>query len=160
MAVTTALFLLPGWTGVTYITGGSHNLGALRGDGEPLSSHASSRWSGELRLVDLAVNTAVAAGLRADGTVISLGADTESWTDVTAVSASGTGVLGLRRDGSVYGSFFREGDALDAASLTEVTAMAAGSTHSAFVHRDGTVTVLGDTTMGQGNTASWRLTDG
>ena len=153
-------YMLPGWTGVTFITGGSHNLGALRGDGEALSSHVSSRWDESEKLVDLAVNTAVAVGLRPDGTVTAIGADTSNWTDVTAVSAGSTCVLGLRKGGTVCSFFFREGDELDTASLTEVAALAAGGTHSAFVHRDGSVTVLGDVSRGQGDVSEWDLIDG
>ena len=150
-------YMLPGWTGVKRITGGSHNLGALRGSGEPLSSHVSSRWEDPERLVDLAVNTALAVGLRPDGTVTALGADLDGWDDIVAVSASGTAVLGLCADGRVRAFFFREGDALDVSGLSDVTALAAGGTHSAFVHADGSVTVLGDASLGQADTGEWRL---
>ncbi|MBQ3276498.1 MAG: hypothetical protein IJH47_05515 [Oscillospiraceae bacterium] len=150
-------YMLSGWTGVTRITGGSHNLGALRGSGEPLSSHVSSRWESPERLVDLAVNTALAVGLRADGTVTALGAELEDWSGIVAVSAGSTAVLGLRADGSVCAFFFREGDALDVSGLSRVIALAAGGTHCAFVHEDGSVTVLGDNAHGEADTGGWRL---
>lgn len=150
-------YMLPGWTGIERITGGSHNLGALRADGTALLSHVSGRSEELTGLVDLAVNTAFAVGLRADGSVVSPQVELKGWEDMLSVSVSGTTILGLTRDGHVRGHFFRQGDALPVEELSDVIAMAAGGTHCAFVHGDGTVTVLGENGEGQADTGGWRL---
>lgn len=119
----------------------------------PRSPDASPARTG---LVDVVCNTAFAAGLRGDGTVVSAQL-TPDWQYVTALSAGSTALLGLTDEGQVLSHFFRAGDAVDFSGLTRVVAMAAGGTHFAFVHEDGTVTVLGENSNGQCDTAGWQL---
>lgn len=152
-------YMLPDWGGVERIFAGSYDVGALRG-GEALISHISARSEELTDLVDLALNTGFAVGLRPDGTVVSPRTALPDWEDVIALSASGTAILALTREGRVLSRFFREGDRIDFSSLEDVRAMAAGGTHFAFLLSDGTVRVLGETDRGQGDTADWRLTDG
>ena len=152
-------YMLPDWGGVERIFAGSYDVGALRG-GEALISHISARSEELTDLVDLALNTGFAVGLRPDGTVVSPRTALPDWEDVIALSASGTAILALTREGRVLSRFFREGDRIDFSSLEDVRAMAAGGTHFAFLLSDGTVKVMGETDQGQGDTANWRLTDG
>ena len=133
-----------GWTNVEYITGGSYAVAAIRADGTALISHEAAR-SEELRdLCDICLNTGYAVGLLADGTVVSPGFDLSGWSDVLALSCSGTGVVGLRDDGTAIGYFFRP---LDAPALSEVhdaVAIACGSTVFAWVDSEGVLHVRGD----------------
>ena len=149
-------YMLPDWGAVDRIFAGSYDVGALRG-GEALISHLSARSAELTELVDLALNTGFSVGLRADGTLVSPQTELPAWEHVAAVSASGTSVLALTDEGRVLSHFFRPGDAVDTASLRDVTAMAAGGTHFAFLRTDGSVTVLGETDAGQGDTAGWDL---
>ena len=150
-------YMLPGWTGIERIAGGSHNVGAIRADGTALLSHVSGRSEELTGLVELAVNTAFAVGLRVDGSVVSPTVELPGWGDMLRISASGSTILGMTRDGHVRGHFFRPGDALPVEELSDVTAVAAGGTHCAFVLDDGTVTVLGESSQGQADTGEWRL---
>jgi len=137
------------------ISGGSYALGALRG-GTALISHEAAR-SDELQgLVDLALNSGFAVGLRSTGTVVSPGFDLD-WKQIVSISASGTGILGLTADGNVCSHFFRESNRLDFSGVTDAVAIAAGGTHSAVVHADGSVSVFGRCDEGQGSTADWQL---
>lgn len=149
-------YMLPDWGSVERIFGGSYDLGALR-DGDALISHMSARSEELTGLVDLALNTGFAVGLREDGTVVSPKAELPDWEHVAALSVSGVGVLALTDEGRVLSHFFRSGDRVDTDALRDVRAMAAGGSHFAFVHADGSVTVLGETDRGQGDTAEWKL---
>lgn len=148
--------MLSDWREITALSGGSYNVCGLRKNGEAILSHMTGRNEALTGLVDVVCNTAFAAGLRGDGTVVSAQL-TPDWQYVTALSAGSTALLGLTDEGQVLSHFFRAGDAVDFSGLTRVVAMAAGGTHFAFVHEDGTVTVLGENSNGQCDTAEWQL---
>lgn len=150
-------YMLDSWADVVRISAGSYALAGLRADGTALISHESAR-SDELReLADIAVNTGYAVGVRVDGTVVSPGLELSGWEDMVTVAAGSNAVLGLTAEGSVLARFFRSGDELDFSGLRDISALAAGGTHYAFVGRDGSVSVLGDNSHGQCDTADWHL---
>ena len=149
--------MLSDWTEVTAISGGSYALAGLRADGSALFTHESGRSELMRSLTAADVSVGYSVGLRADGAVVSTGPDLSGWKDILAVSAGPSAVLGLRADGTVAAHFFRAGDELDFSALKNVTALASGGTHYAFVLADGSVTVLGDDSAGQCDTAGWDL---
>ena len=150
-------YMLPDWPKVTSISGGSYALAALRENGEALLSHESAR-SDELNgLVDIAVNTGYAVGLREDGTVVCAAADLSAWRDIVAVSASSDLILGLDASGSVRAHFFRAGAGEDFAAPSDVAAMAAGGTHCVFVRSDGTMAAWGENAHGECEVGNWDL---
>ena len=150
-------YMLPDWPKVTSISGGSYALAALRENGEALLSHESAR-SDELNgLVDIAVNTGYAVGLREDGTVVCAAADLSAWRDIVAVSASSNLILGLDASGSVRAHFFRAGAGEDFAAPSDVAAMAAGGTHCVFVRSDGTLAAWGENAHGECEVGNWDL---
>lgn len=150
-------YMLPDWPKVTSISGGSYALAALRENGEALLSHESAR-SDELNgLVDIAVNTGYAVGLREDGTVVCAAADLSAWRDIVAVSASSNLILGLDASGSVRAHFFRAGAGEDFAAPSDVAAMAAGGTHCVFVRSDGTLAAWGENAHGECEVGKWDL---
>ena len=150
-------YMLPGWTDIRAISGGSYAVIGLRGSGDALVSHRSAR-SEELRgLVDAAVCTGCAVGLRPDGSVFCTAGGTEDWRDIVDVSASSNAVIGLRADGRVEALFFRSGAALDLSSVTDAVAAAPGGTHYAFVLSDGRVVVFGENEHGECETEDWKL---
>lgn len=145
------------WTGLTGVFGGSYNLAAVTADG---SVWCQPRLAGQERLggaVSAAVSTGYAVGAMADGTAVSTVFDLDGWEDITALDAGTTAVLGLDLEGRVHAHFFRQRDSLDLSGYENVVALAAGGTHHALVFADGTVTVLGDTSLGQGDVSGWRL---
>ena len=148
------------WAGIADITGGSYALAGLRADGSAVISHVTARSDALRDLTAITVNTGYAVGLRADGSVVSPAVPLEGWTDILAVSSSGTGVLGLRGDGTVAGHFFRAQDDPGVAGIRGALAIAAGGTHCAFLLEDGSVTVLGGTGRGEADTAGWDLLSG
>ena len=146
-----------GWSGLDMVRGGSYNLGVRRTDGTVLTSPALDGLDALTGACDLAVNTGCAVGVMNDGRTVCTAFDLSDWKEMLAVSGSSTAILGLDAGGRVRGYFFRDRDAVPVETFTDVVAVAAGGTHHALVFSDGSVTVLGDTSLGQGDTAGWRL---
>ena len=147
---------LSGWQHIVSIGGGSYAVCGVTESGQVLSSHAAMRSETMRDVIETDVSTGYCIGLNADGTVQCTAASL-SWTDIVAVSAGSTGMLGLGKDGTVSAFWFRSRDALDLSDLTDVAAIAAGGTHCAFLKKDGTVVVRGTNDFGECDTASWNL---
>ena len=147
----------PGWSAVTQISGGSYGLVALHSSGTAYATHESACADSMKGLVGIVTNTGYAVGLNEDGTVTSPKVDLGSWTDIVALSCSGTGIVGLKSDGSVVYYYFRPLDAPDFSALENAVAIACGGTHFAWVEADGSVHVIGETDLGQGDTADWNV---
>jgi len=147
----------PAWQDVTQISGGSYGLVALHSSGTAYATHESACADSMKDLVGIVTNTGYAVGLNEDGTVTSPKVDLSNWTDIVALSCSGTGIVGLKSDGSVVYSYFRPLDAPDFSALQNAVAIACGGTHFAWVEADGSVHVIGDTDLGQGDTAEWNV---
>ncbi len=150
-------YMLADWPKVTAISGGSYALAALRPDGTALLSHESARSDELTELVDVAVNTGYAVGLRADGRAVCDAADLSAWHDLVAVSASSNLILGLDAQGAVSAHFFRDGAGEDFSAPGDVVAMAAGGTHCVFVRADGSVAARGENDHGECAVAGWDL---
>ena len=150
-------YMLADWPKVTYISGGSYALAALREDGEALITHESARSDELTGLVDIAVNTGYAVGVREDGTAVCAAADLSAWRDIVAVSASSNLILGLDAQGGVSAHFFRSGAGEGFAAPGDVVAMAAGGTHCVFVRSDGTLAAWGENSRGECGVSGWDL---
>ncbi len=156
---------LTGWSDLASIAGGSYAAAAITQTGQMLSSHPSSRSESVRGAVAVDVSTGYAVVLSADGTVLmtekdGAGEDGEAklpWTDVVAVSAASTGVVGLKADGTVVTHWFRERDAVDCSDIVDAVAIAAGGTHTAVLKKDGTVITRGRNDQGECGTELWNL---
>ena len=148
--------VLSGWRGVTALGGGSYVVCGVTEDGQVLSSHASARSEAMLDVLAVDASTAYCVGLKADGTVLCTATDLP-WTNVVAISAGSTGILGLDRDGRVLSHWFRSRDAIELDDLSGAVAIAAGGTHCAILLKDGTVVTRGENTFGECDTAFWNL---
>ena len=147
---------LSGWKNITALGGGSYVVCGVTEDGQVLSSHASARSETMRDVLAIDASTAYCAGLNADGTVLCTAVELP-WTDVVAISAGSTGVLGLDKGGHVLAHWFRSRDAIDFSDLSGAVAIAAGGTHCAVLLRDGTVVTRGENDFGECDTASWNL---
>ena len=145
------------WAGITYITGGSYALAGLRSDGSAVISHVTARSDALTGLTSVTVNSGYSVGLRSDGSVVSPFVELPGWSDILALSSSGTGILGLRGDGTVASVFFRPQDDPGVDLISGALAVAAGGTHCAFLLEDGSVRVLGGTGRGENDTSGWDL---
>jgi len=147
----------PVWKDVVQISGGSYGLVALHRNGSAYATHESARTEGMTGLVGIVTNTGFAVGLNEDGTVNSPRVDLSGWDNILALSCSGTGIVGLKDDGSVVHHYFRPLDAPDFSAVESAVAIACGGTHFAWVEEDGSVHVSGETDLGQGDTDDWNV---
>jgi alpha-tubulin suppressor-like RCC1 family protein len=102
-------------------------------------------------------------GLKADGTVVAVGWDgasqtnVSSWTDVTAVAAGYLHSVGLKSDGTVVGVGDNSSGQRDFSSWADltITAIGAGHSHTVGLKSDSTVVAVGDNTSGQRDVSLW-----
>ena len=86
-------------------------------------------------------------GLRSDGTVVAVGANTagrlnvSDWQDIVAVAAGRWHTAGLRADGTVVvtNENWRDYGASDVAGWRDIVAVAAGDWHTVGLRADGSV---------------------
>ena len=145
------------WQRVKAVSAGAYHSVALFADGTALLSHESARSDELTELVDVAVNTGCAVGLRADGTAVCAAADLSAWHELVAVEASANAVFGLDAQGAVHAHFFRTGAGEGFSAPGGVVAMAAGGTHCVFVRSDGTLAAWGENEHGECEVAAWDL---
>jgi len=87
-------------------------------------------------------------GLKADGTVVAVGADgygpcvVGGWTDILQVAAGTAHTVGLKSDGTVVVGGNDEAQC-DVGGWTDITQVAAGFLHTVGVKSDGTVVIAG-----------------
>ena len=102
------------------------------------------------------------AAAKEDGSVQSsrLTQKTQTWTDVVAVAAGESHLVGLRRDGTVLsaaagGLEIGEED-FDYSDWSGIVSVAAGLAHSVGLKKDGTVVATGNNDLGQCEVQSWK----
>ena len=150
---------LEGWKDMTFIGGGSYLALGLRKGGGLLCTHLSGLLEDFTELVAADCSTGYALGLKKDGTVLCSFLDLSDWTQVAAISASGTAVYGLTAEGTILTKAFRPGDTLDFSDITAAVAIASNGTHAAAVLANGQVIARGDNGCGQLDTGAWDLGD-
>ena len=100
-------------------------------------------------------------GLKADGTVVAVGAngrgqcDVSGWSDVIAISAGGYHTVGLKGDGTVLAKGWNEYGQCDVSEWTDIVAISAGVRHTVALKADGTVVAVGDNEDGQRDVSGW-----
>lgn len=119
---------------------------------ESYSVYANSIAAGELHT----------AGLKSDGTVVTVGNTSSdqnnvtSWTDIVAVSASWYNTVGLRSNGTVAISGISQYYSQDQVSdWADISAVYAANYHVVGLKSNGTVVAVGDNDYGQCDVAVW-----
>lgn len=102
------------------------------------------------------------AAVKADGSVQTsrLTQKTQTWTDIVAVAAGKSHVVGLRRDGTVLaaaaGGLEIGDEAFDYSNWGDIVSVAAGMAHSVGLKKDGTVVATGNNDLGQCAVQDWK----
>ncbi len=100
-------------------------------------------------------------GLKADGTVVAVGrnsngqCDVSGWTDIVAVAAGAWYTVGLRADGTVAAVGDNEYGQCDVSGWTDIVAVAAGAWYTVGLRADGTVAAVGWNEDGQCDVSGW-----
>jgi hypothetical protein len=111
-------------------------------------------------IVQAETNGTLVIGLKADGSVVSVGERYEryeviNWKDVVAISISNQ-LIGLKEDGTVVtvgDNRFGEGNVED---WNQIIAVSTSGHHTIGLKSDGTVIAAGDNSYGQGNIEHWK----
>ena len=100
-------------------------------------------------------------GLKADGTVVAVGDNTDGqcevsdWRDIVAISAGYGHTVGLKADGTVVAVGDYNYDQCEVFDWRDILAVSAGSLHTVGLKFDGTVVAVGDNEFGQCDVNDW-----
>ena len=103
-------------------------------------------------------------GMRADGTVIAAGNNTDGqcnvsdWTDIIAVSAGADHTVGLKADGTVVATEYTgkyDNGQCGVSDWTDIVAVSVGYSHTLGLRSDGTVVAAGNNADGQCEVGDW-----
>ena len=131
-------------------------------------NHYKDSWEKTISLWELIAerNTISAAwsytvGLRANGTVVSVGGDLDydldfsDWMDIISISAGKTHTVGLCSDGTVVAIGNNEQGQCDVSNWADIVAISAGNQRTVGLHMDGTVVATGYNYSGQCDVSGW-----
>lgn len=146
------------------ISAGNGKLLALKADDKVLSVYDDGKsytdsWS---NIVAVSSGGFHAAGLKADGRVVTVGdnkykqCDVSTWTDIISVSAGYIHTVGLKADGMVVAAGYADDARCNVNAWTDIVAVSAGKTHTVGLKADGTVVATGDNSFNQCNVSEWK----
>lgn len=109
----------------------------------------------------LAAGKNLAAGVKADGTVVLAGktdglSEVSSWRDIVAVATGDNHVVGLKEDGTVVAAGSNDDGQCDVSEWQDIAAIAAGKKHTVGLKRNGTVVAVGRNSDRQCEVSKWR----
>jgi uncharacterized repeat protein (TIGR02543 family) len=138
-------------------SGGSIEIIGL-GSGSTLDA---SDWTD---IIQVAAGHARTVGLRADGTVVTVGFEAnehlysgfDSWTDIVQIAEGDHHMVGLKADGTVVAVGGNDYGQFDVGGWTDINQVAAGEYHTVGLKADGTVVAVGWNEYGQCDVRDWR----
>jgi len=100
-------------------------------------------------------------GLKADGTVVVAGynsdgqCDVSNWSDIVAIAAGDYHTVGLKADGTVVAAGHNHDGQCDVSGWSDIVAIAASESHTVGLKADGTVVAAGYNDDGQCDVSGW-----
>lgn len=147
--------------GVIHFTGYAGN-----GSYRDTFKRAFSTWTD---IVDIVLLGPVAVGLRTDGTLVTVGEETDSyyidrtklsnWKNIVQLSSGRNHVIGLKADGTVVGvgtPEFRNYGQYNVGKWKNIRQIAAGDYYSVGLQSNGKLVFTGENSEGQGNVSTWK----
>lgn len=140
--------------------GGSDNPGGER-DTLPMLSRPLAMFEPCSDVATIAAGTYHTLGLKADGSVVAVGDNSEgqlsvsSWRDIKAIAAGAYFSVGLEADGTVVAVGHNGSGQRNISGWMDIKAIAAGSNHTVGLKQDGTVVAAGSNVYGQLKVSSW-----
>ncbi len=147
--------------------GGIHFAGYMgSSDYEDTFIKAFATWTD---IVDIILLGPVAVGLRTDGTLVTVGEETDSyyvdrtklsnWKNIVQISSGRNHVIGLKADGTVVGvgtPKFRNFGQYNVGKWKNIREIAAGEYFSVGLQDNGKLVFTGENPDGQGNVTTWK----
>ena len=125
-------------------------------------ARSAALWAGVAQRDAIAAGNDHTVGLRADGTVVATGAnsdgrcDVSDWQEIVAVAAGRFHTIGLRADGTAVAAGSNWDGQCDVSGWQDLVAVAAGDDHTVGLRADGTVVATGDNGHGQCDVSDWQ----
>ena len=100
-------------------------------------------------------------GLKADGSVVAIGAnnhdqrDVSDWSDIVAVSAGAAHTVGLKANGTVVAVGYNDDGQCDVSDWSDIVAVSAGDLNTVGLRADGSVVAVGNNECGQCDVSDW-----
>ena len=101
-------------------------------------------------------------GLKADGTVVAVGSNSDdqcdvgNWRDIVSISAGNRHTAGLKADGTVVAVGSNSQGQCDVGNWTDIVSISAGGSHTVGLKADGTVVAVGSNDDGECDVGGWR----
>jgi len=131
------------------------------GNYKDAESKARYAWAEAAKQTTISTGYYHTVGLKADGTVVAVGANgsgqcnVADWTDIVAISAGSEHTVGLKADGTVVAVGANAIGQCNVASWTDIVAISAGGQHTVGLKADGTVVAVGYNDDGRCNVTDW-----
>ncbi len=131
------------------------------GDYKDARERSFELWDQVARRDTISAGRGHTVALKADGTVVAVGAnyngrcDVAYWTDIVAVSAGTYHTVGLKADGTVVTVGANYNGQCDISEWTDIVAIFAGAHHTVGLKADGTVVAVGWNDDGQCDVSEW-----
>lgn len=148
--------LTAGWTDIRDLSAGGYALIGITEDGTALATSTSYLTRDFQNLIAIDAATTYAAGITADGQLVTSSLFDASWEDVLAIEATANGIMGLMADGTVRLVQVEEMDFSIMMTRNDIIAIAYSGTHAAVLLEDGTYIACGENGAGQCNVSEWR----
>ena len=132
------------------------------GDYMDARARSFALWENIAHRETLIAGDVYTVGLKANGTVVATGRNTDGqcdvnhWTDIVAVSAGYVHTVGLKADGTVVAVGSNAHGQCNVSDWTDIVAVSAGDWYTAGLKADGTVVAVGNNAYGQCNVSDWR----
>ena len=157
------------WTDIVAISAGGYGTLGLKKDGSVVYAGYFPYKIYEKHVVGISKGFDYYVVIRENGTVKTsdsalVGDGVSRWNDIIAVSAGGSHIVGMKKDGTVVAvgkngigrySEFRDLGQCDVSSWEEITEVSAGDNHTVGLKRNGTVVAVGSNTFSQCAVSDW-----
>ena len=148
--------LVSGWTNIKDLSAGGYALVGISEDGSAMATSASYLNREFQNLIAIDAANGYAAGINADGHLVSSSPFVAEWNDVLSIEATANGILGLMADGSVRLTQAANMDISVLSDRSDIIAIAYSGTHAAVLLQDGSYLACGENSSGQCDVAGWR----
>ena len=143
------------WKNIRALSAAGYALTGITEDGTAMATSPSLLSQDFRNLIDIDAATGYAAGITADGNLVTSSLFSPGWQNVILIDAEANGIMGLIEDGSVCFHLLNDMDVSLLIGRTDIVAIAYSGTHAVVLLTDGTYLACGDNEAGQCDVFEW-----
>lgn len=145
-----------GWTDIRDLSAGGYALTGITEDGTAVATSDSYLNRDFQNLIAIDAATTYAAGITADGRLVTSSLFDAPWENVVDINATANGIMGLMTDGTIRLIQIGTMDASSILTRSDIIAIAYSGTHAAVLLQDGTYLACGENGAGQCDVSDWQ----